>query len=79
MKRVLSVRPKVTELVFQLYGRGLHPELFEIVSTRSIERGGYQAMVAITSAGHVVTWRKDGLTLSEVAAGGAVFFDGAGG
>jgi hypothetical protein len=71
MKRVLSVRPKVAELVFQLYGRGLHPELFEIVSTRSIERGGYQAMVAITSAGHVVTWRKDGLTLSEVAASAA--------
>jgi len=71
MERVLSVRPKVAELVFQLYGRGLHPELFEIVSTRSIERGGYQATVSITSAGHVVTWRKDGLTLSEVAASAA--------
>lgn len=65
---MLSIRPKVAELVFQLYGRALHPELFEIVSTRSIERGGYQATVSITTAGHFVTWRKDGLTLSEVAA-----------
>jgi len=64
---VLSVRPKVSDLVFQLYGRTLHPELFEICATRSVERGGYRADVTITSAGHVVTWRRDGLTLCEVA------------
>jgi len=64
---VLSVRPKVAELVFQLYGRALHPELFEICASRSIERGGYRAEVTITSAGHVVTWRREGLTLCEVA------------
>jgi hypothetical protein len=64
---VISLRPKVGELVFQLYGRGLHPELFEICSTRSIDRGGYTATVAITTAGHLVSWRKDGLTLTEIA------------
>lgn len=64
---MLSVRPKVADLVFQLYGRGLHPELFEICATRSVERGGYSATVSITGAGHLVTWRKDGLTLTEVA------------
>jgi hypothetical protein len=64
---VISLRPKVGELVFQLYGRCLHPELFEICSTRSIDRGGYTATVSITTAGHLVTWRKDGLTLTEVA------------
>ena len=65
---VLSARPKVAELVFQLYGRVLHPELFEIHASRTIERGEYSAIVAITNAGHFVTWRKDGLTLTEVAA-----------
>ena len=64
---MLSVRPKVAELVFQLYGRVLHPELFETLVTRSIYRGGYTASVSITQAGHLVTWRKDGLTLTEVA------------
>ena len=44
---MLSARPKVTDLVFQLYGRVLHPELFEIHATRSIERGGYSASVSI--------------------------------
>lgn len=65
---MLSVRPKVTDLVFQLYGRVLHPELFEIHASRTIDRGGYSASVAITSAGHLISWRKDGLVLSEVAA-----------
>jgi Protein of unknown function DUF2617 len=65
---VLSVRPRIAELVFQLYGRSLHPELFEIHRSRQIERGGYTANIQITNAGHIVTWRYDGLTLTEVAA-----------
>ena len=64
---MLSVRPKVAELVFQLYGRVLHPELFQIFKTQQVERGDYSAKVQITSAGHVVTWRYKGITLSEVA------------
>jgi hypothetical protein len=66
---VLSVRPKVAELVFQLYGRPLHPELFEIYESRKFARGGFEAEVAITSTGHVVKWRYQGLTLVEVATG----------
>lgn len=64
---MLSVRPKVTELVFQLYGRSLHPELFKIHARRTIDRGGYSAVVSITTTGHLITWRKDGLTLTEIA------------
>ncbi len=64
---MLSVRPKIKELVFQLYGRVLHPELFEIYESRTISRGDYEATVQITSAGHVVKWRYKGLTLTEVA------------
>lgn len=65
---MLSVRPKVAELAFQLYGRSLHPELFQVHKSQVIERGGYAAKVDITSAGHVVTWRYAGQTLTEVAA-----------
>ena len=64
---MLTVRPKVAELVFQLYGRPLHPELFEVFLSRTINRGKYQAKIDITTAGHVVTWRYGGLTLTEVA------------
>ena len=65
---MLTVRPKVAELTFQLYGRPLHPELFQMFETCTIERGGYTAKIDITNAGHVVTWRYAGLTLTEVAA-----------
>jgi hypothetical protein len=58
----------VAELVFQLYGRALHPELFEVFGTRTVRRGDYEATVQITSAGHLVTWRYQGMTLTEVAA-----------
>ncbi|MCH2596237.1 MAG: DUF2617 family protein [Pirellulales bacterium] len=64
---MLSVRPKIAELVFQLYGRSIHPELFEIYQSRSIERGKYKATVQITSAGHLVTWQYGDLLLTEVA------------
>lgn len=62
----LTVRPKVAELVFRLYGRPLHPELFEVYSSRQVKRGGYEARIEITSTGHVMTWRYAGLTLTEV-------------
>ena len=65
---MLTVRPKVAELAFQLYGRSLHPELFVTHRSRRVSRGGYEAKIDITSAGHVVTWRYAGLTLTEVAA-----------
>jgi len=71
LRDVLSLRPKAGELVFQLYGRSLHPELFEIRDTRTVDRGGYRATITITTAGHVLTWRKDGLTLTEVATSAA--------
>lgn len=64
---MLSVRPKVAELTFKLYGRSLHPELFRVYKSESISRGGYSAKIDITSAGHVVMWRYGGLTLTEVA------------
>ena len=65
---VITARPKVAELVFQLYGRPLHPELFVIHQSRRVKRGNYEAKIEITSAGHLVTWRYGGLTLTEVAA-----------
>jgi hypothetical protein len=65
---VLSARPKVAELTFQLYGRALHPELFQVYKSQVVERGAYTARIDITSAGHVITWRYGGLTLTEVAA-----------
>ena len=49
---MLSVRPKVAELSFQLFGRALHPELFEVHKSRVVERGEFVARLDITTAGH---------------------------
>jgi len=65
---VSSVRAKIPDLVFQVYGRPLHPELFEVTQTRTIQRGAYEARIDITTCGHVVTWKCQGLTLTEVTA-----------
>jgi hypothetical protein len=45
----------------------LHPELFEVYKTRTVKREQYEARIDITSAGHVVAWQYQGLTLTEVA------------
>ncbi len=64
---MLTTRPKIAELVYRLYGRSLHPELFEIHESRTIQRGDYEATVQITSAGHLISWRYEGITLTEIA------------
>lgn len=63
-----SVRPRVAELAFHLYGRPLHPELFEIHAKRNVDRTDYRANVSITSSGHVLTFTAGHVVLTEVAA-----------
>jgi len=63
-----SVRPPVCDLIFQLYGRHLHPELFDILAVRKIRRDDYDLTVRITRTGHVITWENADVCLSEVAA-----------
>jgi hypothetical protein len=60
-------RPRVSDLVFQLYGRPLHPELFEILATRTVRREDYRLTVRITRTGHVITWENRDVCLTEVA------------
>jgi hypothetical protein len=62
------LRPRVSELVFQLYARPLHPELFDILSVRKVRRDGYDLTVRITRTGHVISWENRDVHLTEVAA-----------
>src|SRR5262249_19637196 len=50
------IRPRVGDLVFQLYGRPLHPELFDILAFRKVQREDYELTLRITRTGHVITW-----------------------
>src|SRR5829696_1524465 len=61
------VRPSVKNLIFEVYARPLHPELFDILATRRIHREDYSLTVHVTRTGHVITWDSADVCLSEVA------------
>ena len=65
---VYSLRPRISDLVFQLYGRPLHPEFFDILAQRKIQREDYELTVRITRTGHVITWENRDVILTEVTA-----------
>ncbi|HVL11561.1 MAG TPA: DUF2617 family protein [Gemmata sp.] len=62
------VRPRVAELVFRLYDRPLHPELFEVLASRVLKRDGYTLSVRLTRTGHVLGWTDGRTHLEEVTA-----------
>src|SRR5262249_31018696 len=49
-------------------GRPLHPELFDILAVRKIQREDYELTVRITRTGHVISWENADVYLTEVAA-----------
>ena len=64
-------RPPVSELVFHLFGRPVHPELLDILAVRRVEREDCRLTVAITRTGHLITWDNGAVCLTEVAAASA--------
>lgn len=62
------VRPPVADLIFQVYGRPLHPELFDVLAMRCIRRSDFVLTVRITRTGHVISWEDDDVHLTEVTA-----------
>lgn len=62
------VRPKVSDLMFFVYSRPLHPELFGTVRGQQIHRDDYQANISITETAHVIRWQHDKLWITELVA-----------
>lgn len=63
------LRPPVADMIFQLYGRPLHPELFDILARRRIRFRRGALDLWITTAGHAISWKDHRSILTEVAAG----------
>jgi hypothetical protein len=59
-------RPKVAEHSFHLFGRSIHPELFQTYQRRIIDRENYWARIDITSEGHIAVFKSGSVTMSEV-------------
>jgi len=62
------VRPRVADLIFRLYDRPLHPELFEVFACRTVARDGYTLCARLTRTGHVLGWTDGRVHLEEVTA-----------
>src|SRR5687767_10390581 len=62
-----TVRPPVADLVFQVFERPLHPEFFDILAVRRIQRPDCELAIHITRSGHVITWRDAQLSFTELA------------
>jgi hypothetical protein len=59
-------RPRVADLIFRLYDRPVHPELFDTLAARRVSWDGYGLAVRITPTGHVLEWRRGDASLTEV-------------
>src|SRR5262245_2898551 len=60
------VRPRVADVVFRLYGRPLHPELFDVLAGRTVARDGYTLAVRLTRTGHLLGWTDGRVHLTEL-------------
>ena len=56
----------VDELVFSLFQRPLHPELFQVFSERRIRTDKYEAVIWATGCTHVISVFAKGLCLTEL-------------
>lgn len=64
---MLSIRPTVSQHVFSVFGRSIHPELVYSLQARTIQKTHYRARIDITSDGHLISFSGTrGGTLSEV-------------
>lgn len=65
---VRFARPNVADVMYHLYGRSVHPELFTFYRSAAIQRDAYQADVRIGEAGHLIVFRYGGQAIAEITA-----------
>ncbi len=61
-----QTKQRVEELLFCLYQRPIHPELFKIHKAKRIEQSRYQAEIWVVGLAHVVTIQSGNQILTEL-------------
>ena len=61
-------RPRIADLVFRLYDRPVHPELYVAVAERRVLIGDVTLTVRLTPTGHVLEWSRPDACLVEMTA-----------
>lgn len=64
---VQFARSDISKLMFELYSRSVHPELFQSYAELEIPHQFYTAEISICDFGHVISLRDDHQTVTEVA------------
>jgi len=59
-------RPAVAQIQFAVYARPLHPELFDLLASRTIQHPDFYLSVWFTPTGHVFSWNDGRHYLTEV-------------
>lgn len=60
---------RVSQTMFRLFNRRLHPELFEVLSSREVNKGKCNISVQITPTGHLLQWQMGEMIVVELTAG----------
>lgn len=63
---VSVVRPAASELVYHLFGRSVHPELFDARAALTVGHEGYTATISLCDNGHLVSFRCGDQTVTEI-------------
>lgn len=63
---VSVIRPPASELVFHLFGRSVHPELFNVCAEMTIRQEVFSATISFCESGHFVSFRCGEHTVTEV-------------
>jgi Protein of unknown function DUF2617 len=62
-------RTRVSELVFQVFSRSVHPDWFAVKAHRRIVQEGWEADLRVIDGGHAVSFRSGKVRLTEVLTG----------
>lgn len=63
---VSVTRPAATDLVYHLFGRSVHPELFDVRAEMVVKHEVYTATISLCDNGHLVSFRCGDQTVTEV-------------
>src|ERR1700683_1481582 len=61
-------RPNSSRLVLHVYGRSVPPELFRVCAETEVAQDAFSARLRICDAGHIIAFRYEGHTVTEVTA-----------
>ncbi|GAC1467385.1 MAG: hypothetical protein NVSMB9_08940 [Isosphaeraceae bacterium] len=62
-------RSRIADLVFQVFGRSIHPDWFSVREYLRVSREGWEADIRVIEGGHAVIFRSGQTRLTEVLSG----------